>query len=94
MIEGIVDRRLEQRLRERDARDRLRQVDEHRLLTSSEVAKALGTTRRALAERFRRARAAGEPHPLELLVRDVDGVRRWRAADVEQFIAGVERKGR
>lgn len=94
MIEAIVDRRLEQRLAERDQISAQRQADAHRLLTSNEVAEMLGTTRRALAERFRRARVAGEPHPLELQARNVDGVRRWIAADVEKFIADAARKPR
>lgn len=58
------------------------------LLTSNQVAERLGLTRRALQERFRRGRLAGEPHPLEsLAIVGAEG-RRWKARDVDLYVAG------
>lgn len=74
---------------ERDATAAQRQAEGEVLLTSGQVATKLGTTRRALAERMRRARAAGEPHPLDALALEIDGVRRYPAAAVERYIAAL-----
>lgn len=63
-----------------------RSRDGDRLLTMADVAELLGTTRKALSERFRRARVAGEAHPLEAMAVSIDGVRRWRRADVQAFV--------
>jgi hypothetical protein len=57
------------------------------LIGTAAVAAMLGCSRRALAERFRRALARGERHPLDALSFVSDGLKRWRRSDAEQFIA-------
>lgn len=59
-------------------------------LTLAEVAKALGCTRPALQERFRRGRKAGELHPLDRAVVERDGVRRYPLAAVQAYLAAVK----
>lgn len=65
-------------------------ADPDALLTSTEMATLLGTNRRAVQERFRRARQLGERHPLDILALDLEIGRRWRRSDVLAFIAAHE----
>ncbi len=59
------------------------------LLTLAQVAKMVGRTTRALQEAFQRGRKAGELHPLDQAVVMTDGVRRYPAARVREYIAAV-----
>jgi hypothetical protein len=65
-----------------------------RLLAAGDVAKMIGSpSRKALEMVFVRARKRGERHPLEAMAIMIDGVRRWREADVVAWIDAAAGRG-
>jgi hypothetical protein len=67
-------------------------VDGETLITRAGVARHLGTTPAAVDQKFYRARKRGEVHPLEAMVVYVDGVRRWRKADVVAYVNALRER--